>query len=130
MKIGELSKLTGVSVRSLRYYEQQGLITPIRLENGYREYHNLAVEQVKTISFYIGLGLSTEQIAGFLHCVLKNKEEFCQEILPIYKQKLEEIEKQIHTLTMIKHNLEERIHSIQTETKLSTDPQLPVGSHT
>lgn len=30
MKIGELAKLTGVSVRSLRYYESQGLISPIR----------------------------------------------------------------------------------------------------
>ncbi|MGD8191346.1 MerR family transcriptional regulator [Brevibacillus ginsengisoli] len=126
MKIGELSKLTGVSIRSLRYYEQQGLITPIRLENGYREYHNLAVEQVNTITFYLGLGLSTEQIAGFLHCVLKNKEEFCQEILPIYKQKLAEIEKQIQTLTMIKTNLEERIHSIQTENIQSTEESFPV----
>ncbi|MBA4496593.1 MerR family DNA-binding transcriptional regulator [Paenactinomyces guangxiensis] len=38
MNIGEISCRTGVSVRSIRYYEQKGLISPKRQENGYREY--------------------------------------------------------------------------------------------
>ncbi|MGV8912507.1 MAG: MerR family transcriptional regulator [Rhodoglobus sp.] len=36
MKIGELATLTGVSVRSLRYYEQQGLLAPERTSAGHR----------------------------------------------------------------------------------------------
>lgn len=115
MKIGELSALTGVSLRSLRYYEQQGLLSPARHTNGYREYSPLAEEQVRTIQFYLGLGLSTEQIAGFLQCVLKNKEAFCQEVLPIYEQKLAEIDEQIHLLETIKSNLQERIRFILNE---------------
>jgi DNA-binding transcriptional MerR regulator len=115
LKIGELSKSTKVSIRSLRYYEQQGLISPERQINGYREYHKLAIEQVQTIQFYLSLGLSTEQIASFLHCVLMNKEAFCKEILPIYKQKLSEIDSQIQALSQMKSNLEERIASIQSE---------------
>ncbi|NDI34485.1 MerR family transcriptional regulator [Chengkuizengella sediminis] len=115
MKIGELSKLTGVSIRSLRYYEQKGLITPTRLDNGYREYHKFTVDEVNTIQFYLSLGLSTEQISNFLHCVLKNKETFCKEVLPIYKEKLEEIDSQIKMLTNIKSNLEERIRSFDSE---------------
>ncbi|EGG31916.1 transcriptional regulator, MerR family [Paenibacillus sp. HGF5] len=87
MKIGELAARTGVSIRSLRYYEQQGLLTPVRNENGYREYSMLAEEQVRTIQLYLNLGLTTEQIAGFLHCVLKNKEAFCAEVFPIFRQK-------------------------------------------
>lgn len=86
MKIGELAARTGVSIRSLRYYEQQGLLMPVRNENGYREYSILAEEQVRTIQLYLNLGLSTEQIAGFLHCVLKNKEAFCAEVFPIFRQ--------------------------------------------
>jgi Predicted transcriptional regulators len=112
MKIGELSKRSGVSIRSLRYYEQQGLLTPVRQENGYREYSPLAVEQVNTIKLYLGLGLTTEQIAGFLHCVLKNKESFCREVLPVYRQKLAEIEEQIRVLQHIQSNLQDRIRSI------------------
>ena len=115
MKIGELSRLTGVSIRSLRYYEQQKLLAPSRMENGYREFSPLAVEQVRTITFYLGLGLSTEEISGFLHCVLKNKEAFCKEILPIYKNKLEDVDRQIELLTNIRSNLIERIESIKQE---------------
>ncbi|MBU8917653.1 MerR family transcriptional regulator [Bacillus sp. FJAT-29953] len=115
MKISELSKLTGVSVRSLRYYEEQGILIPMRLPNGYREYHDLAVEQVNTIKFYLNLGLTIEQISGFLNCVLKNKEAFCNEILPIYEEKLQELDHQIRLITMIRSNLIERITSIKEE---------------
>ncbi|MGE7825931.1 MerR family transcriptional regulator [Paenibacillus sp. NPDC093718] len=115
MKIGELAARTGVSIRSLRYYEQQGLLMPVRSENGYREYSNLAEEQVRTIQLYLNLGLSTEQIAGFLHCVLKNKEAFCAEVFPIFRQKIAEIDAQIHQLNHIKMNLEERMQSILEE---------------
>ncbi|GIP23287.1 MULTISPECIES: MerR family transcriptional regulator [Paenibacillus] len=118
MKIGELSALTGVSIRSLRYYEQQGLLVPSRQENGYRDYSPLAEEQVRTIQFYLGLGLSTEEIAGFLQCVLKNKEAFCREVLPVYQQKLAEIDDQIHLLKNIRSNLEERIRSILDERQM------------
>ncbi len=115
MKIGELSTRTGASIRSLRYYEEQGLLAPVRHNNGYRDYSPFAEEQVRTIQLYIGLGLSTEQIADFLHCVLKNKEAFCQEILPVYQQKLAEIDDQIYVLQTIKSNLKERIQSILDE---------------
>ncbi|AJY74284.1 MerR family transcriptional regulator [Paenibacillus beijingensis] len=118
MRIGELSTRTGVSIRSLRYYEQQGLLAPDRQGNGYREYSLLAEDQVRTIKFYLDLGLSTEQIAGFLQCVLKNKEAFCREVLPIYRQKLAEIDDQIQLLQNIKSNLEDRIHSILNERQI------------
>lgn len=115
MKIGELSTATGVSVRSLRYYEDQKLLTSIRRDNGYREYTPLAVEQVRTIQLYLTLGLSTEQIASFLHCVLKHKEAFCTEVLPIYERKLKEIDDQILELTQLRTNLIDRIRSIREE---------------
>ncbi|CAH1214278.1 hypothetical protein PAECIP111892_03999 [Paenibacillus auburnensis] len=115
MKIGELAARTGVSVRSLRYYERQGLLTPLREANGYREYSPLAVETVETIKLYLNLGLSTEEIAGFLHCVLKNKEAFCAEVMPLYRSKLEEIERQIVELSQIRLNLQQRMAAMQQE---------------
>jgi DNA-binding transcriptional MerR regulator len=115
LKIGELSKRSGVSIRSLRYYEEQNLLSAMRLDNGYREFSPLAAEQVRTIQFYLALGISTEQIKSFLNCVLKNKEAFCEEVLPIYEQKLKEIDNQIHLLQNIKSNLQDRIRSIQDD---------------
>jgi DNA-binding transcriptional MerR regulator len=46
MRIGELSRRTGVSQRSLRYYEEQGLLMPARLASGtedrlHRRHHDL-----------------------------------------------------------------------------------------
>jgi len=115
LKIGELSRATGVSVRSIRYYEQNGLLMATRRPGGYREYTSLAIEQVNTIQLYLSLGLGTDQIADFLHCVMKNKEAFCAEVLPVYERKLAEIDGQIRQLAAIRSNLTERIAAIRAE---------------
>ncbi|MEF3313475.1 MerR family transcriptional regulator [Paenibacillus sp. GYB004] len=115
MRIGELAAKTGASLRSLRYYEQQKLISPFRADNGYREYSPFAVEQVETIRFYINLGFTTEQIAGFLHSVMQNKEAFCRDVLPVYETKIAELEEQIQLLSRIKSNLEERVRAMLDE---------------
>ncbi|MCR2805809.1 MerR family transcriptional regulator [Paenibacillus soyae] len=121
MRIGELAERTGASIRSIRYYEQQGLLASVRLANGYREYTSLAEEQVRTIQLYLQLGLTTEQIAGFLNCVLQSKEAFCENVLPVYERKLAEIDDQIRLLASIKSNLEDRVRSILEERRKSED---------
>jgi DNA-binding transcriptional MerR regulator len=49
MRIGELSKRTGVSPRSLRYYEEQGLLTSSRSHAGQRHYSDAEVQRVSLI---------------------------------------------------------------------------------
>lgn len=123
MRIGELARVTGVSLRSLRYYEAKGLLVPDREENGYRVYNATAIERVNTIQFYLRLGFSTDEIEGFLNCVMKNKEAFCEEILPMYEQKLAEIDRQLHQLSEIRSNLVERIDAIRLEQGIQVSPQ-------
>ncbi|MNI04557.1 HTH-type transcriptional regulator CueR [compost metagenome] len=113
MRISELSKLTGASIRSLRYYEQKGLLTSDREENGYRIYHQLTIERVRTIQFYLNLGFNTDQIEGILNCVMKHPEEHCGDVLPLYEQKLAEIEEQLALLNRMKVNLQDRISFIR-----------------
>ncbi|UJF32266.1 MerR family transcriptional regulator [Paenibacillus hexagrammi] len=115
MRISELSKLTGASIRSLRYYEQKGLIATVRQDNGYRVFNQMAVERVKTIQFYLSLGFSTEQIEGFLNCVMKHQESQCDDLLPLYTEKLRDVEKQMETLKLIQANLQDRIAYIQQQ---------------
>lgn len=76
-----------------------------------------------TIKLYLNLGLSTEQIAGFLHCVLKNKEAICAEVMPLYQTKLADIEKQLLQLNQIKLNLEQRMAAILQEQEQSDSGQ-------
>ena len=66
MKIGELSRRTGVPTRLLRYYEEQGLLHPDRDYNGYRSYPAPAVHLVQQIRGLLDSGLTTEIIRGIL----------------------------------------------------------------
>ncbi|MYT32229.1 MerR family transcriptional regulator [Streptomyces sp. MspMP-M5] len=68
MKIGELSRRTGVSTRLLRYYEQQDLLHPRRETNGYRSYSEGSVERVEQIRDLLKAGLSTQAIRDFVPC--------------------------------------------------------------
>ncbi len=69
MKIGELSHKTDVSARMLRYYEEQGLITVGRRENGFREYDDYLVDRVLKIRGLLDSGIPTRIIADILPCL-------------------------------------------------------------
>ena len=75
MKIGALAQRTGVSRRLLRYYEEQGLLRPLRLANGYREYDESHVDAVRHIRVLLSAGLPTATIAHLLHCVHDDGEQ-------------------------------------------------------
>ncbi|KAA0077438.1 MerR family transcriptional regulator [Mycolicibacterium sp. P9-64] len=69
MRIGELAARTGVSRRLLRYYEEQGLLTPGRADNGYRDYGEAHVDVVQQIAGLLDAGLPTRIIAQLLPCL-------------------------------------------------------------
>ncbi|WP_063730781.1 MerR family transcriptional regulator [Streptomyces sp. RTd22] len=71
MRIGELSERTGTSRRLLRYYEEQGLILPIRCANGYRAYDERNVDRVLQIRGLLDAGLPTRIIKQILPCLDK-----------------------------------------------------------
>ncbi|KOG58807.1 MULTISPECIES: MerR family transcriptional regulator [Streptomyces] len=66
MRIGELSRRTGVPARLLRYYEEQHLLHPERTGNGYRSYPESAVARVGQIRGLLDSGLTTEMIRAIL----------------------------------------------------------------
>ena len=69
MRIGELSDRAGVSVRALRYYEEQGLLTAERSASGQRHYGEPAVDRVQLIQHLYAAGLTSRTVAGLLPCV-------------------------------------------------------------
>ncbi|MTJ82276.1 MAG: MerR family transcriptional regulator [Telmatospirillum sp.] len=69
MQIGELSRRTGVSVRMLRYYEQEGLLRPARRQSGYRDFGPAEEEQVRRIRLLGEAGLTLAVIRTLLPCV-------------------------------------------------------------
>ncbi|MGW2934313.1 MerR family transcriptional regulator [Streptomyces sp. NPDC001156] len=69
MRIGELAARTDVSVRSLRYYEERGLLTSSRSASGQRHYTEAEVERVRFIQRLYTAGLSSRTISELLPCV-------------------------------------------------------------
>lgn len=70
MRIGELARRTGASERALRYYEEQGLLSPARLPNGYRDYDERCAVTVRRIRILLSAGLGTAAVAEILPCVV------------------------------------------------------------
>ncbi|MGO2034978.1 MAG: MerR family transcriptional regulator [Brevibacterium sp.] len=68
MKIGDLSAATGVSVRSLRYYEEQELLFAERTTGGQRVYDEDASDRVRLIQCLYSAGLTSSSIALLLTC--------------------------------------------------------------
>jgi len=69
MRIGELARRTGVSRRSLRYYEEQGLLASDRTSGGQREYSEQAVDRVIRIQELYAAGLHSRTISSLLPCM-------------------------------------------------------------
>lgn len=69
MRIGELAARTGVSVRALRYYEEQQLLDSVRSPGGQRQYPEAAVGRVELIQQLYAAGLSSKTIRTLLPCV-------------------------------------------------------------
>lgn len=123
MRISELACLTGVSIRSLRHYEHKGLINPRRLENGYRDYDQSAIEQVRVIQLYLSLGLNTDEIGRIINCVglrtQKPENYTCTAgLLKIYEHKVQIIDDEMQVLSQIKARLLGRIRYLQQEVQL------------
>jgi DNA-binding transcriptional MerR regulator len=69
MRIGELATSTGVSVRALRYYEEQGLLKAERTLSGQRVYPPAALDRVHLIQQLYAAGLPSRTILELLPCV-------------------------------------------------------------
>jgi DNA-binding transcriptional MerR regulator len=69
MRIGELARRTGVSERSLRYYETQGLLRSDRTPGGHRDYPEAAVDRVIRIQELYAAGLHSDRIRQLLPCM-------------------------------------------------------------
>ena len=105
LKIGEVSKQTGVAVGALRYYESLDLLHSERGENGYRYYLPEAVQQVKFIKKAQALGFSLEDIHDVLN-VHRQGDVPCEFVQSLLQAKIDQLEAQIQQMKVFKAGLE------------------------
>ncbi|MGA5821869.1 MerR family transcriptional regulator [Kitasatospora sp. NPDC094028] len=101
MRIGELARLTGVSARLLRYYEEQGLLRPARTAAGYREYGEEDTVRVRQIRSLLAAGLPTRIIAEALPCATGPVPALvaCPDLLATLRGELADLDARIDDLT-------------------------------
>lgn len=88
MKIGDLAAKTGVPARMLRYYEEQGLIVPFRMANGYRDYDEYLVNRVTKIKGLVESGVPTRIIGDILPCLNQSQEIVVRDPDPVLRAML------------------------------------------
>ena len=113
MRIGELSERTGISLRSIRYYEEKGLISPHRMENGYRLYSESDVERIKFVQLLLDLRLSTDEIYPVFACGVFHPEqghaECANDAVKLYQEKLDSVRNEINKLRETETQLEQLV---------------------
>ncbi len=117
LRIGQLAKLTGVSVRSLRHYEQRGLLAATRSESGYRYFDARSVEYVEQITAFLHDGFVLEEIKAVASMFERDDQDSCHrgaKIIHLYHSKLAELDARIAALQRIRDRASDRLqHMIQ-----------------
>ncbi|WP_433503716.1 heavy metal-responsive transcriptional regulator [Pseudonocardia halophobica] len=109
MRIGELAARTGVRVRTIRFYEQAGLLSaPARTPGGQREYDDEAVMRLRFARSAQALGLSLAQIAEVLR-VRDREGPPCEHVTELLEKHIEGLEIKIRELTALRDDLRARV---------------------
>lgn len=112
VRIGELAARTGVSVRALRYYEEQELLIGARSSGGQRHYPDSAVDRVNLIQMLYGAGLSSRTILDLLPCVDANVNT--PQSRALLNAERDRVEQQITQLTQVRDRLDAVIASSES----------------
>jgi MerR family copper efflux transcriptional regulator len=99
LSVGELAQQTGASVRSIRHYDDHGLLSSVRASNNYRAFPMTSVAQVRQIQRMIATGFSLDDIRSFPDCMLMIEGALsCPETSDAQRKRLAAIERQIADL--------------------------------
>lgn len=93
MTVKEVSRLTGVSVRTLQYYDKIGLLPPAEYtEVGYRLYDDTALQRLQQILLFRELDFSLKEIKTIIENPNFNKNEALEQQITLLKMKKEHLE--------------------------------------
>lgn len=110
LRIGKLARASGLTIKTIRYYEARGLLpAPPRPEGGYRLYSEADLHRLEFIKQAKALGLTLEQVREL---AVASRERACAMTRPLLLKRLDErinqTAQQIFTLKRLKRELEHR----------------------
>jgi DNA-binding transcriptional MerR regulator len=117
LRIGDLSRLTGKTVRALHLYEELGLLEPATRSNGgFRLYHPAAVERVRWIDLVNGLGLSLQEVRELLERWSESDRgpEAMEDLRRLFSAKLEETRENLRRQQLLEQELVDGLAYLET----------------
>lgn len=123
MRIGELAERAGTSTRTLRYYEQHGLLTARRTANGYREYDEVDLRLVREIRSLLEIGFNLEETRPFVECLRSGRESGaeCPASIEVLGRKLADLDTCIARLLMVRGRVSRDLAEAATRGRSGSD---------
>lgn len=117
MLIGEVSKLTGISRDTIRFYEKEGLIKvpkKQRRDNNYKEYPEAIVDRLLLIKSIQELGFTLKEIDTFFE-LWQEEDASCKNLVFTLENKLVQIDQQITRLNELKSRLNNSLQKCRAD---------------
>ncbi|MBY6088910.1 Cu(I)-responsive transcriptional regulator [Pseudooceanicola sp. 502str34] len=121
MNIGDVAEASGLSAKTIRYYEDIGLIRPGRGENGYRRFSDTDLHKLSFLSRSRSLGFSIDDCRALL-ALYEDRERASADVRSVAQQNLARVEAKIAELESLKATLSELIGRCHGDTR----PDCPI----
>jgi Cu(I)-responsive transcriptional regulator len=110
MNIGDVSEAAGLPPKTIRYYEDIGLITPHRAENGYRQFTDAHLHKLAFIARARGLGFSIDQCRTLL-ALYEDRGRASADVKKLAQTHLAEIDAKMAELAEMRSTLADLVHA-------------------
>ena len=121
MNIGAAAEASGLPPKTIRYYEEIGLISPDRRQNAYRDYSDEHIHKLRFIQRARSLGFSVEDCRQLLS-LYEDKSRASSNVKELAQEHLDEIERKIGELTSMRDVLNDLVRSCRGDDR----PDCPI----
>lgn len=104
MNIGEASRRSGLPPKTIRYYEEVGLVAPARAQNGYRDYRDRDVHMLRFLQRSRSLGFSIEEARKLL-ALYGDDNRHSEDVRSMASRRIAEIDRKVEELMSLKRAL-------------------------
>ena len=110
MNVGQAAAASGLRAKTIRYYEEIGLISPTRAPNGYRDYDSDDIHRLSFLRRARGLGFSVEECRQLM-ALYRDRSRASHDVRQIAVSHVEAIEEKIRELQSMRGTLQKLIHA-------------------
>ena len=110
MNIGEAAERSGLLAKTIRYYEDIGLVTAGRRQNGYRDYDDAQVHKLRFVQRARSLGFGIETCRSLLS-LYEDKNRVSSDVKALAQKRLGEIDRKIEELKSMRAALAELVEA-------------------